>query len=613
MTCDRAPVTASLTPLDRHFAAFISRQAGEGAPPLLRCVASLLSSAAGSGHICLHLAAVAGRRVILDGAEALLPPLDRLRELLLATPPVGVPGEFTPLVLAAGERLYLHRYWQYERDLARVITGLAGAVCAVDEGLLRDGLARLFPAGDDGPDWQTVAAATALRKRFCVISGGPGTGKTTTVVKIIALLAEQSGDVPPRIALAAPTGKAAARLKESIVALKGGLPCSDRVRGLIPEEVATLHRLLGARGRSVRFRHSAENPLPWDVVIVDEASMVDLPLMAKLALALRSDARLILLGDRDQLASVEAGAVLGDICGRGRPVRFSPECAAYLSRATGSQLPTELIGGAGSPESRVPVPGPCLADCLVILRKNWRFGEGSVIGAAARAINAGEGNAARDLLGERGWGDIPAADGLRRALAERVVAGYTAYLRAESPAEALRRFEEFRVLCALRRGPWGVESVNLLIEEILAGEGLIDRRSRWYRGRPIMVTANAPPLKLFNGDVGIVFPDETADGRLRVCFPRSGGGIRSVSPLRLPPHETVFAMTVHKSQGSEFDRLLLILPPHDTPLLTRELVYTGLTRARSGAEVWGDGELFRQAVARRTQRDSGLEEILWGV
>ena len=612
-------MTFDLTPLDRHFADFICRHSGDGSP-LLHLAASLVSNAVGQGHICLHLGALAGKRVTVDGSEQTLPPLEELRRYLESTIVVGGGEAFTPLIMDDLGRLYLRRYRQYERELVEVILAKGAASCCVDEPLLEDGLTRLFPCADGSEiDWQKVAAAAALRKRFCVISGGPGTGKTSTVVKIIALLAEQGGEPPLRIALAAPTGKAAARLKESIAAMKEKLACSPEIREQIPQGVSTLHRLLGARGSSVRFRHSAENLLPWDVVIVDEASMVPLPLMAKLAVALRPQARLILLGDRDQLASVEAGAVLGDICGRGRREEFSPEFAEFLAKVAGVRLPVDLMeaGGVtprpapGTPTPESGAPRPSLADSLVILRKNYRFGADSPIGRAAQAVNAGEGRVALELLREQGcWRDLPPTEGLKRALAERVVAGYEAYLRAESPEEALRKFDTFRVLCALHRGPWGVTAMNILIEEILAGEGLIQRRSRWYRGRPVMVTVNDYALKLFNGDVGIVFTSEGEDSP-RVCFPAPEGGVRKISPLRLPSHETVFAMTVHKSQGSEFNRLLLLLPPHDAAPLTRELIYTGLTRGREEAELWGDESVFLDAVRKRTERDSGLEDALW--
>jgi exodeoxyribonuclease V alpha subunit len=277
-----------------------------------------------------------------------------------------------------------------------------------------------------------------------------------------------------------------------------------------------------------------------------------------------------------------------------------------MARVAGERLPDELIGGCSGP----------LVDSLVILRKNYRFDARSGIGTVAGAINAGDGAAAlaqlgQDSTGRTRWRPLPSIDGLKKALAGEVTAGYASYLAAGSPEEALKGFDAFRVLCALRRGPYGVAGINVLIEEILAEEGLIDLRTRWYRGRPLMVTVNDYNLKLFNGDVGIVLPDEDAGGVLRVCFPDPEGGIRKIAPVRLPAHETVFAMTVHKSQGSEFDRVLLLLPDLEAELLTRELVYTGVTRARREVEVWGSEAAFLAAVRKRNERNSGLEDILW--
>jgi exodeoxyribonuclease V alpha subunit len=446
----------------------------------------------------------------------------------------------------------------------------------------------------------------AVRKRFCVISGGPGTGKTSTVVKIIALLLEQAKEKNMCIALAAPTGKSAARLNASIRIMKEKLECAPAIREMIPDEVSTIHRLLGAKGGSVRFRYSGDNPLPFDAVIVDEASMVALPLMAKLAIALKNDARLILLGDRDQLSSVEAGAVLGDICGGGRNEPFSPEFADLVARVADERIPTESLAG----------PLPLLTDSLAILKRNYRFGAESGIGAVGRAVNAGEGEGAIALLsGEscRGvaWRSIPKPDRLRKALSGTVVAGFGAYLASKSPAEALERFDAFRVLCALRQGPYGIAAINAIVENILAEKGLIDLRSRWYRGRPVLITVNDYNLKLFNGDVGIVYPDPEDGGTLRVFFPAPDGKVRKISPVRLPAHETAYAMTIHKSQGSEFDRVLMLLPGHDSEILTRELIYTGITRAKAEAEIWGDEEIFVTAVSRKIDRKSGLRDALW--
>jgi len=596
-----------LTATDRHFAAFIKREAGDS-PPWLEFVVSLASNAVGNGNICLNLADIAGTDILVDGTEHRVPVLEELQEQLTGTRVVGAPGEFNPLILDGDGRLYLYRYWKYERDLARIILEKAVTpVIDLDEALLGMGVQRLFlDTAEVGIGWQKVAALAAVQKKFCVISGGPGTGKTSTVVKILALLLEQAKGKSLRIALAAPTGKAAARLKESIRHMKDKLDCCSAIKNLIPEDVTTIHRLLGVRAGSVRFRHSGDNLLPHDVVIIDEASMVALPLMAKLAVALKSDARLILLGDRDQLASVEAGAVLGDICGGGRLKPYSPGFVDFVKRITGQTVPAEQAASASC----------VLSDSLVVLKWNYRFGADSSIGTVSRAVNSGEGKNAFALLKEESrvgsrWQDVPKPDRLKKALAEKIATEYSPFLAAGSPAEALKLFDSFRILCALRQGPYGVAGMNALAEEILAEKGLIEQHNRWYTGRPVMVTVNDYHLKLFNGDIGIVLPDPEYDGNPRVWFPAPEGGVRNVSPVRLPAHETVYAMTVHKSQGSEFERVLMLLPDHDSEALARELIYTGITRAKNEVEIWANEDIFVAAVSRRIDRKSGLDDALW--
>lgn len=596
-----------LTPIDRHFAEFICKETG-GCPPILKLLVSLASNAVGNGNICLNLADIAGKEIQVDGKETLVPGLGELKECLEGTVAVGAPGVFRPLILDGDARLYLYRYWKYEQDLARAIIVRSATVCTgIDETLIGERLNRLFPvsAGEE-VDWQKVAAMVALRKKFCVISGGPGTGKTSTVVKIIALLLEQAKGDHLRIALAAPTGKSAARLNESIRLMREKLDCAAAVKEHIPSEVSTIHRLLGYKGGSTRFRYSQDNTLPFDVVIIDEASMVALPLMAKLAVALKEDARLILLGDRDQLASVEAGAVLGDICGGGRQEPFSVAFSDFVVTVVGQRIPSELPAAAL----------PSLTDSLVVLKKNYRFDANSGIGAVGRAVNAGEGGKAialltGDLHPDTTWCGVPSPDALKKSLTGAIFEGYNAYLKARSPAEALAAFDTFRVLCALRKGPYGVSGVNSLVEEILAEKRLIDLNNRWYHGRPVMITVNDYNLKLFNGDVGIVFTDPGAGNTPRVYFPSPDGGVRKFSPVRLPAHETVYAMTIHKSQGSEFNRLLLLLPTHDSEVLTRELIYTGITRAKNAVEIWGDEGIFLAAVSRKIDRKSGLKDALW--
>jgi exodeoxyribonuclease V alpha subunit len=418
---------------------------------------------------------------------------------------------------------------------------------------------------------------------------------------VLALLLEQQGRDGCRIALAAPTGKAAARLKESIM---GGGNFDEEVRALIPEDVFTLHRLLGYLKNSCSFRHNGDNPLPYDIVIVDEASMVSLPLMAKLVDALRPDTRLILLGDRDQLASVEAGAVLGDICNAGGSYGFSPAFASLAAELCGDLLPSQ--------ESAAP-----LGDAVVLLTKSYRFSSASGIGKVGALVNAGDGTAALAAFQDDRFCDIsitatPPAAALAEALASRILEGYAAYLDRElSPEQAFASFGRFRILCATRSGPYGVEAINDLVQERLAKAGLIQPEGRWYAGEPVMITSNDYNIGLFNGDVGLILPDPESDGELRACFPSGTGTMRKVLPLRLPEHERAFAMTIHKSQGSEFDRVLMILPDRDAPILTRELIYTGITRAKQGVELIGTYELFRNAVNRRIVRRSGLRARLW--
>ncbi|MDX7872712.1 exodeoxyribonuclease V subunit alpha [Aeromonas caviae] len=449
---------------------------------------------------------------------------------------------------------------------------------------------------------QKLAAATAAARPFAVISGGPGTGKTTTVAKLLAILVETGlqGDKAPAIRLVAPTGKAAARLTESIGAALQALDLPPEWVEAIPTEAGTLHRLLGVIPGRSQFRHHRDNPLHLDLLVVDEASMVDLPMMARLLDALPRHARLILLGDKDQLASVEAGAVLGDICSfieQG----ISPAQADWLSRQTGYRL-------QGTPA------GASVRDSLCLLSKSWRFDQHSGIGQLARACNSGDGAAVEAVWGA-GFGDIrlhPWAGEAYNALIAQGVAGYGSYLKAaragEDPAAVFKAFNGFQILCALRDGPFGVTGLNERLELALVKAGLIARDGDWYAGRPVMVVRNDHGVGLYNGDMGLCLPDDT--GRLKVWFEQPDGTLRALLPSRLPPHETVYAMTIHKSQGSEFAHTVLVLPDSPSPLLTRELVYTGITRAKVRLDLYGDRALLAQAVRKKTERYSGLAQRL---
>jgi len=342
------------------------------------------------------------------------------------------------------------------------------------------------------------------------------------------------------------------------------------------------------------------------MVIVDEASMVDLALMSKLVQALPSDARLVLLGDKDQLASVEAGAVLGDICDTGRIHGFSKDLLNRFREITGD--PADISPGNSS--------GPVIKDSVVELKKNYRFGLESGIRAVSRAVNQGDGNLALRILksGEYDdikWTTLPEPNDLYRVIRGNVLHGFKPCLETKDPFVAHSLFGRFRILCALRKGPYGVWAQNLLVEQVLREENLIDTDKRWYRGRPVMITKNDYNLGLFNGDIGIILPDPETDHDLRAFFISPDGALRSFLPVRLPEHETVYAMTVHKSQGSEFDKALLILPDRHTPILTRELIYTGITRAKKSIEVWGTERVFIEGVSQRIERSSGLRDALW--
>ncbi len=593
--------------LDFHFARFVSGLAGEGAPELF-LAAALLSRARGQGHVCLDLCQSGGRP--LDDASAagfICPKADAWCDKLEKYPVIGAPGAFRPLILDQKYKLYLHRYWEYQERLA---AGLNNRVSAKPKELdpvhLKNELARLFPVPHNHVDWQKIAAVTAFTKRFCVISGGPGTGKTTTVAKIIVLHLAQATGKTPRIALAAPTGKAAASLQEALKGAKAALDYPKDIKENLSQTVATIHRLLEPIPGTPYFRYNARNPLPADMVIVDEASMVDMALMSKLVQALHPRASLILLGDKDQLASVEAGAVLGDICDAGNN---SEEYSTGFIR----ELETLSVDTKGLHRAE---KASGIWDAIVILKKSYRFDTKSGINALSRAVNAGDPQQVHALFKSNQYDDIVLQDLpepviLAQALKKKILIGFQDYLKTIDPAAVSACFGRFRILCAIRGGPYGVSELNLLAEHVLKQAGILNPDQIWYQGRPVLITQNDYHLGLFNGDVGLILPDPASKNALRAFFPKADGGFKALHPLRLPKHETVFAMTVHRSQGSEFDKVLLMLPPEDVPILTREMIYTGITRTRKHIEIWCKREILDAAIQRKTQRTSGLRDALW--
>lgn len=666
------------------------------APPALLVAAALLAQMEGRGHTCLPLASLCEPPAALLGwpASALegpqglwalwstMPRTPGEWSACLLQPPAGqgapedgqaarcspllrhadAPDRGQPLVLGGHPEaplLYLRRYASYEQRVGKGLLQRAAQPLPVPEAEARRWLDRFFDTPVAGVDWQKTACAVALRARLTVITGGPGTGKTYTAARLLALLlALHPGPGPLRVALAAPTGKAAARLKQSIDQALGALQA--RVPAVVPPQVPpqataqlpvstsldlgaliarmgparTLHALLGARPDSRAWRHHAGHPLDLDVLIVDEASMVHLEMMDALLQALPPTARLVLLGDKDQLASVEAGAVLGELCREAAAGRYSLATAQFVQAVAGQTLPAAMV---------LTGTTPALAQQTVMLRESRRF-EGA-IGQLALAVNQGDARQARAVLDAAGLASAagaPAPQPLRAlqppspqavcalALGQAGLPSYADYLQilqqgpsasvtdAADPADAhahahadwvrrvLQAFERFRILCAVHRGDWGTEGLNAAVQKALDGAGLLQVRGEWFAGRPVMVTRNDAQLGVFNGDVGLALPDEA--GRLKVWF-LDGQHLRAVSVMRLAQVETAFVMTVHKSQGSEFAHTALVLPPGGAEVLSRELVYTGITRARTQFTlVEAEAGLLEAAVARPGRRASGLQQ-----
>jgi exodeoxyribonuclease V alpha subunit len=585
-----------LRPVDIALADWGWRHGGERAGAL---GLALANHAIGLGHTCLPLDAL--REAI--GPASRLVNSERFTEELGANALVATPhaDAALPLILD-GNHLYLQRYWAYERRLAaRLRELLAAPPTPVDtERLGPDG--ELFSwdwTASGETNWQAVAAFVAQRHRFAVISGGPGTGKTYTIVRLMLQMVDSAlanHEPPPVFRLAAPTGKAAARMITSVRTGLLAMQTSAVAEQHLPTEATTLHRLLRLRHGSTEPGHDRERPIPADVVIVDEASMVDLPMMAKLADAVPDHARLILLGDRYQLASVESGAVLADLCAPAGVNAFSGE----QRTAAGGLLP-ESDGGA-TPSA--------LADHVVTLQTSHRFHADSPIGRLAAAINAGDAEGVESVLTDRG-DKVRAIFDTEAHSIQRLISGladaYATLHQAETPQAAIDALEDLRLLTATRVGPLGSEQINLRVGAALAERFGFDHESPWYHGRPIMIVQNEPRAGLFNGDVGVVWHD--ADGHIRVWF-RTEDGLRSFHPSVLPAHDTVYAMTIHKSQGSEFEAVYLLLPHGQSRVLTRELLYTAVTRARRVLETYGSRDVWQAGVRNRIQRYSGIGERL---
>ena len=614
-----------LADIDRHFAGLVAELDGGGGLEL-PLAAALASAWARDGHACIALDEVAGRDWPRAGAPR-LPDLEAWMEALAASQVVARPGdaERRPLVLDDRGRLYLERLWSAERtvavDLRRLAHGMESIPDSGSPGL-EAALDRLFPGTAFG-DRGRAAARTAVCRRLCVVSGGPGTGKTTIAAAIVALLVELRLAAPGRIALAAPTGKAAARLQEAVRGRHREL--ASRVPALegFEAHATTVHRWLLSRARG---------GLPVDALILDEGSMVDLTLMAKVLAALPGDARLVVLGDASQLASVQPGAVFADVCRAGTGAGAN-RAVGSTGTETGSRTETGASardvatrsGAHGDVEAETAasaaVPAALvLAPCVVELVHNWRFDEAGGIGRLAAAVVLGDASAAVAALRDRSDDatelrslvDAGRFDRLATTLAdERFAPALQAAQAMRGPGEGAGPLSSFRVLCAHRIGAFGAERFNQAVERRLRALGLVPAHDAFYPGRPILVTRNDPRTGLSNGDTGSVLRD--ADGRIQVWFPEledAEGRPRLVSPARLPPHESFFAVTVHRAQGSEYDEVAVVPGPAESRVATRELLYTAVTRARRRVVVYGTEESVRAAVERGTARSSGLRDAL---
>lgn len=575
--------------------------------------AYLVSRKLSEGHICLDLDRIDEQREGLPAfCQNLIPGSKPLRSISL----VGKDNnDRQPFVLHRG-RLYIQRYFRYETSFLQSLMAFLSA----EEKVLKERLdllnsqapfittlldrGQVTPAVAGGAadliDWQLAAAITGILNNFTIITGGPGTGKTTTVAKILAILF--TIDPALRVALAAPTGKAAARMAESLrnTRVPVGEDIADKFQALAP---STIHRLLKPRAGTPYFRHDRDNPLPYDVVIVDECSMIDIALFAKLLEAIPPSSRLILLGDKDQLASVEAGSLFGDLCqAQSRLNIFTAERAALINSFISDparQIPASQVSGGDANPLSEGEPHP-LFQHLVELRHSHRFTGDNGIGKFSKAIISGDPDTLQEP-DEAVFIDVNYSG----KLFEQFISGYAAFIEEKDIRRALRRMNALRVLCAVREGEQGLYAVNRAIERYLHDQKLISANSEFYENRPIILTRNYYEHGLFNGDIGIIRPDDK--GVLMAWFEDSGGELRAVLPSYLTQAETVFAMTIHKSQGSEFDEVLVVLPASPgVSILTRELLYTAVTRARERVYIQGTMEVILAAALRFVERASGI-------
>jgi len=514
----------------------------------------------------------------------------------------------TPFILH-NDRLYFQRYFKYETSIIHKLNDLIAAEKTVlanrmsqleSQRTLIQSLNTDYKLDNLTPkekvDWQLVAVTQALLNNFTIITGGPGTGKTTTLVKLLIVLYALEPNA--KVALAAPTGKASMRMLESLKS--STLNFTEETKAKIGQLVpSTIHSLLGYKRESVNFKHNAENPLPYDWVVVDEASMIDVPMFSKLLAAIGDNTRIILLGDKDQLASVEAGSLLGDLCQTLPSLnQFSDETAQWINTFISDddrKINAEFINDTKQ----------LLAGHIIELKYSHRFNSQGAIGKVSRAVIEGDLEGLKSLIGAPTASNVTFDFEYKEEILSKFVEGYEAYINEHDKAEALKKLNQLRVLVAVRESNRGMKAINKFIELHLRKKGLLKPDGDFYENRPIMVTRNMYDLELFNGDTGIMRKD--ASGNMKAYFEDPKGGIKSVLPAYLTYSETVFAMTIHKSQGSEFNNVLVVLPEGTSnALLTRELLYTGITRAKDHITIQGKQDTIDYAVSTCVKRISGI-------
>ncbi len=549
--------------LDHQLANYLSRVDKNTSQAVEQAV-KILSHEVRQGHVCIWLN---------DFSNIEVSPLEWTvdvtdwRSQLLKSSAVGQPGDTTPLILDESNHLYFHRYWQYEQQLAQALKSRIHSELSIPEDSWFDQQFKTLELSEQ----QQEAVKKALSHNFSIISGGPGTGKTTTIASLLVLLHRFDPDV--RVGLAAPTGKAAMRMQEAMLKSAQQFDAEEVV--LLETQAQTLHRLLGYQSGKVTFRYQKSNPLPYSVIIVDEASMIDLALINKLISAVAQGARLILIGDHHQLASVEAGSVFGDICGDGK--------------------------------------ANALSGTLTLLSQSYRFNAGQGIEKLAESINAGNSDAVIEILNSAEFPEIewldPEVDSKtwQKKLKLNVFQQLAAIKTASSATEKFAKLSHFQLLCAHQKGRFGVAGVTTAIDDWIQKKEQLANKT-WYDGKPVMIKENDYQTKLFNGDFGLVVADK--DTKFRVVFQSSSESSQSLSISRLPPHDNAWAISVHKSQGSEFDEVMLLLPEMASPVITRELLYTAVTRAKSKITLVSNEKVLRHAVKNQVQRRSGLADRL---